>query len=100
MVKLDYRPSDAEAAKQAAGKVVPFPIRRCRGTLADIRRRASEAGEDKEQQLRVAICRHGHRLAGLGVARELIESEIRSMEWILLGSVSDAGKKRKTKRCA
>jgi hypothetical protein len=83
--------------------VVPFPISAQRGLLADLRREASAAVDPAriERCLRAAVRRHGELLADKGIERELIESEMRSMEWLLLGFVSGNGKgKRKTKRCA
>lgn len=87
MVKLDYLPVEAEAAKRAGGKVIPFPARRSRGLLKQLAQQAANT-DDGEQYLRTAICRRGHYLAQLGVARELVESEMHTMQWLLLGCVS------------
>ena len=87
------------------GTVVPFPIRGQHKLLDDLRREASVAGDPAiiERCLRAAVKRYGAGLADKGVGRELIELEMRSMEWLLLGTefnnVACSGK-RKAKRRA
>jgi hypothetical protein len=97
----------AEAAKpqqsRSVSNVVPFPISAQRGLVADLRREASAAVDPVliEGCLRSRVSVYGKLLADKGIDPELIEAEIRSMEWLLLGSVSDNGKKKaKKKRCA
>ena len=80
-----------------SSNVVPFPIRAQRRLLDDLRREAGAAGDPAtiERCLRAAVKRHGAVLADKGIGRELIESEMRGMEWLLLGSVSDKPKRRR-----
>lgn len=84
------------------GSVVPFPIHAQRMLLDDLRREASVAGDPVliDRSLRSRVRVYGELLADKGVSRDLIESEMRSMESLLLGSVSDphgSGTKRKRK---
>jgi hypothetical protein len=84
--------------------VVPFPISAQRVLLADLKREASAAGDPVliERCLRSRVTVYGKILADKGIDPELIEAEMRSMEWLLLGAVSDnySAKKAKKKRCA
>jgi hypothetical protein len=102
MIKRDYLPTEAEVSDRTGGKVVPFPISAQRGLLADLRREASAARDPAliEGCLRHAVRRHGEILADKGIDSELVKAEMGSMEWLLLGSVSDNGKKKSRKnRC-
>jgi hypothetical protein len=100
----------AEAAKpqqsRSVSNVVPFPISAQRGLLADLRREASAAVDPVliEGCLRSRVSVYGKLLADRGIDDpEIIKAEMRSMEWLLLGSVSDnrnGKKKAKKKRCA
>jgi hypothetical protein len=86
--------------------VVPFPIRAQRVLIADLKREASVASSPDlmERCLRSRVVVYGKLMADRGIDDpKLIEAEMRDMEWLLLGSVSDnrnGKKKAKKKRCA
>jgi hypothetical protein len=86
--------------------IVPFPIRAQRILIADLKREASVAGDPAliERCLRSRVRVYGELMADRGIDDpKLIEAEMRDMEWLLLGSVSDnqnGKKKAKKKRFA